>query len=867
MTPGPAAATVQPAQLPPSGLAELDPAWSRLVEAVDADGVRRSWHLLDNQATEPVGTLLCVHGNPTWSYLWRGVLAAPPAGWRVVAVDQLDMGYSERTGTVRDLARRIDDLGRLTDALGLTGPVVTVAHDWGGPVSLGWALAHLEQVVGVVLTNTAVHQPAGAAAPSLIRLARTPGILRTACVTTPTFLRGALAMAEPPLSPGVRAGFAAPYGSAARRAAIGAFVADIPLAPDHPSAPALDDVADRLGELADRPALLLWGPKDPVFSDRYLRDLLSRLPRADVHRFEGASHLVTEDPRAAGAIRRWVESLGERQPAVPEAAVPEAAGPSERRPMGTALAERRTDLGPALVEQGAHPRVISWSALAGTVERLAAGFGPAGIHPGDRVALLVPPGADLTAALYACWRVGAVPVVADSGLGAKGIGRALRGAGPDHVIGIPTALAAARALRWPGRAVVAGPASRLQMRALGASLSLADVARLGEGVPPPPWPGPDDDAIVVFTSGATGPAKGVVYRHRQLEAQRDALVRTYRITAADSIASAFAPFALFGPALGVTSVAPAMDVTRPATLTARALADAVAAVDATVAIASPAALVNVVATAEDLDDRQRRALAGTRLLISFGAPVPADLLRSALALMPGAEAHTPYGMTEALPVTDVDLAMIEAAGPGNGVCVGFPVAGVRVMVCPLGPDGAATGPPTSAAGVTGEICVAAEHVKDRYDRLWLTERDSRDGAWHRSGDVGHLDEQGRLWIEGRLAHVIPTADGVVTPVGVEQQAEGVDGVARAAAVGVGPAGTQQVVVVVERRQPAGRRAGGPLVVGPLADAVRAAVSVPVAAVLAVPRLPVDIRHNSKIDRARVAAWAGRVLAGGRGGRL
>jgi len=861
VTAGPAATTGQPALLPPPGLAELDPAWSRLVEAVDADGVRRTWHLLDNQVADPVGTLLCVHGNPTWSYLWRRVLAAPPAGWRVVAVDQLDMGFSERTGTVRGLARRVDDLGRVSDALGLTGPVVTVAHDWGGPVSLGWALAHREQVAGMVLANTAVHQPAGAAAPSLIRLARTPGVLRTACVTTPTFLRGALAMAEPPLSPGVRAGFAAPYGSAARRAAIGAFVADIPLAPEHPSAAALDDVANRLGELADRPALLLWGPEDPVFADRYLRDLLARLPHADVHRFEGSSHLVTEDPRAAGAVRAWVESLGERRPAAPAAADPVA-----RRPMGAALAERLADPAPALVEQGAHPRVISWSTLAGTVERLAAGFGTAGIAPGDRVALLVPPGADLTAALYACWRVGAVPVVADAGLGARGIGRALRGAGPDHLIGVPKALAAARALRWPGRAVVAGPTSRAQLRVLGAALSLADIARLGEGAPPPPWPGPDDDAIVVFTSGATGPAKGVVYRHRQLEAQRDALVRTYAITAADSIASAFAPFALFGPALGVTSIAPEMDVTRPATLTARALADAVAAVDATVAIASPAALVNVVATAGDLDDRQRRALAGTRLLLSFGAPVPADLLRSALALMPAAQAHTPYGMTEALPVTDVDLAMIEAAGPGNGVCVGLPVSGVRVALSPLGPDGAATGPLTSEAGVTGEICVAADHLKDHYDRLWFTEQDSRDGEWHRTGDVGHLDEHGWLWVEGRLGHVIPTADGVVTPVGVERQTESVDGVARAAAVGVGPTGAQQVVVVVERAGPAERRADGPLVVGPLADAVRAAVSVPVAAVLAVPGLPVDIRHNSKIDRVRVAAWAERVLAGSRAGR-
>ncbi|WP_231135343.1 alpha/beta fold hydrolase, partial [Motilibacter deserti] len=125
-----------PAQLPPPGLPGLDPCWSRLVETSDearveaadaasgADGRTRTWHVLDNGpglSSEPVGTLLCVHGNPTWSYLWRSLLAASDARdargeptWRVVAVDQLDMGWSERTGTVRRLQRRIDDLGALT---------------------------------------------------------------------------------------------------------------------------------------------------------------------------------------------------------------------------------------------------------------------------------------------------------------------------------------------------------------------------------------------------------------------------------------------------------------------------------------------------------------------------------------------------------------------------------------------------------------------------------------------------------------------------------------------------------------------------------------------------------------------------------
>jgi acyl-coenzyme A synthetase/AMP-(fatty) acid ligase len=234
-------------------------------------------------------------------------------------------------------------------------------------------------------------------------------------------------------------------------------------------------------------------------------------------------------------------------------------------------------------------------------------------------------------------------------------------------------------------------------------------------------------------------------------------------------------------------------------------------------------------------------------------------------------------MTEALPVTDIALDGIDAAGPGDGVCVGRPLPGVDVAVSPLSRDGAATGPLTRAPGVTGEISVAAPHVKDRYDQLWAVQRASaRDsdslspgGAGrHRTGDVGHLDGAGRLWVEGRLVHVVTTADGPVTPVGIEQRVQAVAGVDAAAAVGVGPTGTQQVVVVVvpDAGARVRRRAAPLLADASLTAAVRSAAGVPVAAVLVADALPVDIRHAAKVDRARVAAWAGRVLAGERAGR-
>ncbi|MER7169552.1 alpha/beta fold hydrolase, partial [Micromonospora sp. NPDC000207] len=441
----------------PQTLPGLDRAWSRSVTAVDTQGVRRTWHVLDSAAphdgdqTRYAGTLLCVHGNPTWSYLWRHLLAhfsRPDAlPWRVVAVDHLDMGFSERTGTVRRLRQRVDDLGTVTDALGLTGPVVTVGHDWGGAISLGWALRHREQLHGVVLTNTAVHQPADSSAPTVIRLAGLPGILPTVTVTTPTFIQATLALADPRLPDPVRAAYLAPYRTSHSRAAVGDFVADIPLTPAHPSWPALQEIAQNLDRLADVPTLLLWGPRDPVFGDAHLRDLRARLPHARLHRFEGAGHLLAEDADVAGAVAQWLADLD--RPSVPAPPTPE---PSPAwRPLWAALEERAGDRSVALVELAGGGRRVSWSLLWRRIRQIAAGLSASGVRRGDRVALLVPPGADLTAAVYACLRIGAVIVVADPGLGLAGMNRALRSAAPSHLIAVGRGLAAARVLRWPVR--------------------------------------------------------------------------------------------------------------------------------------------------------------------------------------------------------------------------------------------------------------------------------------------------------------------------------------------------------------------------------------------------------------------------------
>jgi acyl-CoA synthetase (AMP-forming)/AMP-acid ligase II/pimeloyl-ACP methyl ester carboxylesterase len=835
----------------------VDPGWSQLISVNSGNGATATWHVLDRSPVRPVATLVCVHGNPTWSYLWHHLVARLGDRYRVIAVDQLGMGFSDR-GPQRRYAERVADLADVIAALHIEGPIIAVGHDWGGAISLGWAVgeqARRADLAGIVLCNTGIAVPAGRSAPRLIRLAATGPITSLVGHRTRIFVDGTIGLSFKRLPRPVREALRAPYRHAAGRRAIAHFVDDVPFTASHPSAAAINDVAERVRSLT-APTLLTWGANDPVFDDSFALDLAERIPHADRHRFPISGHLSPLESDVAGVVDAWLADQFGRRPAAPPGKARVAAGPPSYTPGWAAIEARANHPETAFVDGKSGAR-ISFAELHHRVMGAAAGLGALGVQPGQRIALLVPPGIDLVTAVYACWRAGAVTVIADRGLGLRGLGRAVRGAHVDWVIGPPRALAAARSLRWAPRARTIAVGRR---RALGAVACLHELASSTASLPPPP--DPDDLAAVLYTSGATGPAKGVRYRHRQLAAQRDALASTYGITADDRLVAAFAPFALYGPALGITSTIPAVDVTKPGTLTAEALIAACAAVDATIVFAAPAALANATRTATTAADPW---LARVRLVLSAGAPVPIATLRATARLCPAAELHTPYGMTECLPVADSSLVEIDVAGPGRGVCVGRPVPGVDVRVVPLGFDAGVVVAAVGAA-VTGEVLVRAPWLSDGYDQLWRTERDGRpvdatSATWHRSGDVGHLDADGRLWIEGRSVHVIHAVAGPITPVPVEVAVERLDAVERVAAVGVGPVGCQQLVVVIEDRE-----AADGLASDALAGRVRAAVEHPVAAVLTLGALPVDIRHNTKIDRTAVAEWASAVLSGSKARR-
>ncbi|MBI1903310.1 MAG: alpha/beta fold hydrolase [Planctomycetia bacterium] len=267
-------------------------------------------HYVDEGAGPP---LLLLHGNPTWSFYWRRVIEPWRKKFRVVAPDHIGCGLSDKPGDYEyTLARHIENVLELVRSLDLK-EITLVAHDWGGPIGLGAAVAMPERFARLVLLNTAAFR--STRVPWRIRACRIPLVGALAVRILNLFVRGTLRMAtEFPgrLRGAVRAGYLAPYDSWAHRVAVHRFVQDIPLSPRHRSYAKLLEIEQGLPRLADRPVLLAWGMKDWCFTTHFLDRFLGFFPAAEVRRMEAAGHLVAED--AAEELAPLVEDFIARSP-------------------------------------------------------------------------------------------------------------------------------------------------------------------------------------------------------------------------------------------------------------------------------------------------------------------------------------------------------------------------------------------------------------------------------------------------------------------------------------------------------------------------------------------------------------------------
>ncbi len=511
---------------------------------------------------------------------------------------------------------------------------------------------------------------------------------------------------------------------------------------------------------------------------------------------------------------------------------------------------------------------LSYAELEGRARRVASGLARHGIGPGTRTVLMVRPGLDLFALAFGLFMVGAVPVLVDPGIGLKHLKACLGRARPEAFIGIGRAQLARVLLGW-ARGTVRWPVT-VGRRLLWGGTTLAKIEALGAGAEATGFEASADDvAAIVFTSGSTGPPKGVVYRHGNFRAQVEALRETYGIEPGEVDLATFPLFALFDPALGMTTVVPDMDPTRPARVDPRNIVGPVQELGVTHMFGSPALLDTVGRWAAPRGVR----LPTLRRVVSAGAPVPPRVIERFQRLLPeGAEIFTPYGATESLPVASIGSAEIlgetrHRTDRGEGTCVGRPVSSIELRVIPVSDEPIERWEESLALppGEVGEIVVKGPQVtREYFDAPEHTRRGKiadGDGVRHRMGDLGLVDDRGRVWFCGRKAHRVVTEAGVLYSVPCESVFNTHPQVARSALVGVRLGGRTEPVIVVELDREAGRvnrRTLGRELAGLAAgrDHTRG-----ISRFLVHRGFPVDIRHNSKIDRARLARWAAGKLGG------
>ncbi|NTV64864.1 MAG: AMP-binding protein [Oscillochloris sp.] len=515
-------------------------------------------------------------------------------------------------------------------------------------------------------------------------------------------------------------------------------------------------------------------------------------------------------------------------------------------------------------------RRLSFAELDQASDRYAWGLAGVGIGRGVRVLLLVPAGLPLISLTFALFKVGAVPIMIDPAMGRRNLAQCIEECAPDAMIGIPAAHLARqifrRAFRTVRRSVLVGsrylPLGDVNLEALSLPLRTPFPAERVAA---------DDLAAILFTTGSTGVPKGVLYEYGMFDSQIRQLYQLYQIAPGEVEMPAFPLFALFNVALGVTSAIPPIDPTRPAACDPAAVIAFMQDQQVTSTFGSPAIWEKVTAYAVE----RGVTLPHLRRVLMAGAPVPPHIhTRFRHILAPAADTHTPYGATEALPIAsasgrEVLAALAERDDPTAGTCIGRPAPEVTLRIIGISDEPIATWddslclPPYAV----GEICVKGPSVTKAYvNRPHSTAQAKiHEGSviWHRMGDLGYLDAQGRLWFYGRKTHRVETASGPLYTEPVELLFNQHPAVFRSALVGLAQAaggGRQAVepVVLVELKKglaPKTAHEHERL----LAELRELGAAHPMTAGIARfmihPAFPVDIRHNAKIFREQLAVWA------------
>ncbi len=521
----------------------------------------------------------------------------------------------------------------------------------------------------------------------------------------------------------------------------------------------------------------------------------------------------------------------------------------------------------AVVELGSarsatQARMITFAQLERDSERLAAGLRAMGIPAGSRLVLAVPPGIDFVSTVVAMLKARLVMVLIDPGMPREHLVTCLSEAEPDGFIAPPKLQLARWWLRqrFPRSRyhVVAGPT-------WCPGVATLDRLRRSEASLPDETCSLDDQAAIIFTTGSTGPPKGVRYDHRQFARQIDEIRERFGLEPGRTDLAAFPLFGLFNCMMGTTTLFPAMDYTRPAEADPAHIVEAIREWKVTQSFGSPA-FWNTVAS---YVDRKEIDLAPLKHVFSAGAPVPVHVLeRIVPRLADGGDVWTPYGATEALPVAAISGREIlgETAAltrVGKGTCVGtrFPGIDWKVIEIRDDPIEQLEDAREVEQGQIGELIVRGDVVTREYvtrvEANALHKITDGRSFWHRMGDVGYLDERERFWFCGRKSHRVVTRRGTLFTVPCESIFNNHPRVYRSALVGIGQRPDQRPVVIVEPwpgKAPAGEDDWQQLRNELRALAESHESTQGIVDFYWRPTLPTDIRHNAKIFREKLVTW-------------
>ena len=511
---------------------------------------------------------------------------------------------------------------------------------------------------------------------------------------------------------------------------------------------------------------------------------------------------------------------------------------------------------------------INFRDMEAEVQLLAQGLVAMGVTPGTRLALLVKPSVEFVALVFALLRSGAVTILIDPGMGKKNLLACLDAAKPAGFVAISPVHAVRTLLRK--RYAAAKLNVTVGRRWFWGGETLASLRKLGqESQATLPETLADDPAAIIFTTGSTGPPKGVLYTHRIFDTQVTEIRDRYAIQPGEVDLPGFPLFGLFNAAMGVTTIIPEMDPTRPAQVDPVKIITAVRRWNVTQSFGSPAIWNRVGRYCEE----HKEQLLTLRRVLSAGAPVPAHVLKRMRDwIHPQGEIFTPYGATEALPVASISASEVlnetaEETGYGSGVCVGtkFDTIEWRVIKIVDGPIETIDQTESLPTPKIGELIVTGPQVTQQYVTRteWnpLSKIKDGDRLWHRMGDAGFLDEEGRFWFCGRVAHRVRTREDELFTVCCEGIVNTHRDVFRSALVGIGEPGKQTPVMIVELEQESS-------VSGESATNREKRVKIDLFSLMMLyadtekipyllfhPSLPVDIRHNAKIFREKLAVWA------------